>query len=151
GFRVWNEGKRDNFVKQFLFSDGLFIFAIFVIVGNVALNPEAFIHPDDLMAEFGGFFRYAGRTYANQISFASALDIYKSKFNSLIFHYMGIPLALAILVGIVATFVRRTQGLLLLLLAAIAIAAELILQTSDRFLVSYWTPILPFFIVMASI
>ena len=127
------------------------IFAIFVIVGNVVLNPEAFIHLDDLMAEVSGFFRYAGNTYTNRISPEAALNIYRAKIDTLVFHYMGIPLALTILAGTVAIVLRRTQAMLLLLLAAIAITLELMLQTSNRFVVSYWTTILPFFFVMASI
>lgn len=151
GFRVWNEGKKERFVQRFLFSDRLLIFASFVIIGNIALNPEAFIHPDDLMAEANGFFRYAGSTYTNRITPEAAFNIYRVKINILIFRFMGIPLALTILAGTVAIALRRTQGMLLLLVAAIAIALELILQTSERFIVSYWTPLLPFFIVLGSI
>jgi hypothetical protein len=151
GFRVWNEGKRERFVQRFLFSDRLYIFAVFVVVGNVMLNPEAFIHLDDLMAEIGGFFRYAGTTYKNPVSSGSALGIYRAKIYTLIFHYMGIPLALTVFGGVVAIIIKRTQAMILVLVAAIAIALELILQVSDRFLASYWTPIFPFFIIMASI
>ena len=151
GFRIWNEGKKEHFLQRFLFSDRLFLVAAAVVVGNLILNPEAFFNLNALMGEVSAFFRYAGNTYRIPTDRGSPSSIYTSKFLTLVFRYMGVPLAVTVFGGIIAIIIRRAQPQILLLIAAITITLVLFLQTSLRFVESYWTSIFPFFIILASI
>jgi hypothetical protein len=150
-FLIWNEGGKTGFVRRFLFSRHLMLFVAAFIIGNVALNPWPFLRPGDLLYEIEYRFNYGYGSPDRSPGFLGTIGGIISRSESVVANYIGLPMTVLMVLGILYAFVRPKQGRIALLTGGVVIWLAIAVIKDHFYKPSFWLPVLPFVVVFASI
>ncbi len=157
-FRAWNASRAQGFLRRFILSDRVILVVAATLLGNILLNPFAFIHLNDLVYEIGYLVNYGlsasnAANPAQALSLLNRLSMIAQKTDTLLNYYVGLPLTLSLIAGIIAVVLLRRQGLSLILVAELILWLSVASQTMYFFdgHPYYWMSVIPAIVMLASI